>query len=121
MIYAVYRLSDGVVIKHVTCPPRHLARNIPQGCAAFEGAVDPAIERIDPETRSIVAREQPEISDVDANLVNLARETIARIEAGQVRAIREALLGDDTAVERLREQEPAIVAARATIQRFSKS
>lgn len=121
MIYAIYRLSDGIVTKHVTCPPRHLEQNIPEGCAAFDGMVDADSQRIDPDTGAVVAREQPQVPDVDANLVALARETIARIESGQVRSIREALLGDDAALERLREQEPAIAAARATIQRFSRS
>ena len=121
MIYAVYRLSDGIVIKHVSCPPRHLEQNTPEGCAAFEGMVDADSQRIDPETGAVVARERPQITDVDANLVALARETIARIEAGQVRSIREALLGDAAAIERLRAQEPEIASARSTIQRFSKS
>jgi hypothetical protein len=116
MMFAIYRLSDGVVIGHKACPPSQIARNTPAGCAAIEGTVDAAAHRIDPETRALVARETAPI-DLGGHIADLARETIARIEAGQVRTIREALLGDSAAIERLREQEPAIAAARATIQR----
>lgn len=116
MIYAVYRLSDGVVVKHVSCPPRHLDRNIPAGCAAIEGEVNALSQRVDLQTRKVVDLPQEPLGD-DLNILALARETINRIEAGQVRAIREALLGDVAAVERLRAQEPAIAAARAVLRR----
>jgi hypothetical protein len=116
MIYTIYRIADGVVIKHVTCPPRYLARNTPAGCAAREGALDPLSQRIDPETLKVVEL-QREPPDRESHVKDLARETIARIEAGQIRAIREALLGDETAIERLREQEPELAAARAALQR----
>lgn len=115
-MYAIYRLSDGIVVKHVVCPPKQLERNTPIGCAAIEGEVDPLSQRVDPVTRTVVARE-PESIDHDSHVIALARETIARIEAGQLRTIREALLGDAAAIQRLRDQEPAIAAARAVLQR----
>lgn len=114
--YTVYRLADGAVVKHVTCPASQIDRNTPQGCAALEGTVDPVRHRVDPETRALVELPRQPVND-DVHVAALARETIARIEAGQVRAIREALLGDPTAIERLREQEPEIAAARAVLQR----
>lgn len=116
MMYSIYRLSDGVVVKHVTCPPRHIARNTPAGCAAYEGQLDPSYQRVDPQTSTVV-EQQRAVPDDEPHVVTLARETIARIEASQVRTIREALLGDATALERLREQEPAIAAAREVLRR----
>lgn len=116
MMYAIYRLSDGVVVKHVTCPPRHLARNTPDGCAAHEGTLDPLSQRVDPQTRTVIEQQLAPLNH-DSHIADLARETIARIEAGQVRTIREALLGDAAALERLREQEPAIAAAREVVRR----
>jgi hypothetical protein len=117
--YAIYRVSDGIVISHLTCPPRLLERNIPEGCAAIEVQLDPQAQRVDPETKEVVDR-PPQTPNYDSDVLALARETIERIELGQIRAIREALLGDATAVERLREQEPDIATARATIQRLSR-
>lgn len=116
MIYAIYRLSDGEVIKHVACPPSQLERNTPEGCAAIEGSLNEKSQRVDVETRSVVER-QPSVVAFDEHVEALARETILRIEAGQVRTIREALLGDAEAVQRLRDQEPAITAARAVLQK----
>jgi len=45
--YAVYRLSDGIVVGHKVCPPRQLARNTPSGCAAIDGELDAPSQRID--------------------------------------------------------------------------
>lgn len=116
--YAIYRLADGIVVKHVTCPASQIDRNIPQGCAALEGTVDPVTHRVDAETRALVELPRALVND-DVHVETLARETLARIEASQIRTIREALLGDAQAVERLREQEPAIAGARAALQKKS--
>lgn len=115
--YAIYRLSDGAIVSHFTGPPKQLERNTPKGCGAFEGAVDPQLFRIDPETLELVPLEL-QAPDYDVHAIALARENIARIEASQVRTIREALLGDPEAVERLRGQESAIAAERAVLQRY---
>lgn len=98
MIYTIYR--DGVAIGQVACSPKQLAKNVPDGCEAREGAV---------------SSERP--PDLDAEIRALAREKIAAIEAGQVRTLREALLGDPAAIQRLRDQEPAIAAAREVLRR----
>lgn len=117
MMYSVYRLSDGVVLKHVTCPPDQLRFNVPAGCEAIEGELDARTQRVDAKWKSIT--EWPAATDDWQRRAEdeLARETLARIEAGQVRTIREALLGDAEAVQRLRDQEPAIAAAREVLRR----
>lgn len=139
MMYAIYRLSDGVVIKHFTGPAKLLERNTPSGCAAIEGEVDALSQRVDPQTLEVVDYQPPQPSidhEWRLNVLNgrprwvkrddvvtyerdqaLARETIAAIETGQIRTIREALLGDATAIDRLIAQEPEIAAARAVLQR----
>lgn len=118
MMYTIYRLSDGVVIGHKSCPAKLIERNTPAGCGVLEGAIDATRFKVDVETKELVALPEPsQAAALDEETRQLARERIASIEAGQVRTIREALLGDAAAVERLREQEPEIAAAREVLRR----
>jgi hypothetical protein len=146
MMYAVYRQTDGVVIKHVSCPPSQLAINVPSDCAAVAVTepVDTA-QRIDPETQERVdhrppspgveyefraqmpaavgraaqrwrwvkteAAEQRDRAEADA------RRALDELERANARTLREAVLGDAAAIERLRLADAQAATYRATIQR----
>lgn len=97
--YTIYR--KGLVVGHVTCPPSLLERNTPAGCVAVEGTVEMPMPH---DWQDRVEKE-------------LARDAISNIERGQIRTIREALLGDESAIERLRQSEPALTAAREVLRR----
>jgi len=58
--YAIYRVSDGQIVSHVTCHPRQLERNTPKGFASKEGSYDALSQRIDVETGLIVDYQPPQ-------------------------------------------------------------
>lgn len=124
MMYSIYRLLDGVVVSHVACSPKQIARNIPDGCDAREGSVDSLRFRIDPATKEIVALDVlPQQDDLGAQIRLLAQEEIDRLERAKVRALTDHVLAPDVEIviggrrmlpkDRVAELEVAIAGKRA--------
>jgi hypothetical protein len=136
MIYAIYRLSDGVVVTHTSCPVRQLARNTPAGCGARAGEIDPLSQRIDQQTLEVVDYQPPQ-PDADhewdattkrwrirpaVEQRNARRESARRqieaAEVAQARSVREALLAilpDGPEKTRLQQIEDQIAARRGDL------
>lgn len=125
-----YRLADGTWVDRSISTDggaadieAWLRSNTPEGCAALErtAAIDIHGTRVDLETGQVVvdgdrARQHVEASRDEAERAN-ARNRLATIEAGQIRTLVEAVLGDPEALQRLRDSEPLKAAAREVLRR----
>lgn len=106
MMYTIYRLSDGTIVGHVSCSPKHLAKNVPHGCEAREGRQDPPALPI----------------DLSVHVRVLAQEEISRLETQKVRALTDHVLAPTVEIDvrgkkmlpkdRVAELEAAIVEQR---------
>ena len=116
---------------------------VPAGCALREGRFDYQSQRVDVLTAQVVDYQPPQPDDDHEWRENVengrprwvkrsevvqresedagARAAIQAIEASQARTVREALLGDAAAIERLRGFEQQIAAERAKLQRPAPS
>lgn len=131
MIYAIYRLADGVVVSHFVGSPRQLEHNIPDGCAAREGEVDVRRFKVDTETQELVEHGLPQPDDLAAQVKALAQEEIDRLEKAKVRALTDHVLAPDVEIDvrgrrmlpldRVSELEAAIVEQRKRLQASAAS
>jgi hypothetical protein len=108
--YSTYRLTDGVIVAHLEAQSdAAIKANTPAGHALVEGHHDPKSVRIDTTTGKPV----PYASPADPLAIKReARAAIARLEASQHRAVREALIGIAGAADRLKAIDEQIAAHR---------
>lgn len=102
----VYHTGTGAIHSLLTVnDDRNIAPNVPDGHAWVEGHFDSLTHKINTETG---APEQRSSSEVQSQQVNpaeqlaTARRRIQALELGSVRAMRELLLGDESARQRLK-------------------
>lgn len=116
--------SDGLEMAQANCPEGH---------KPIEGHFDPLSQRVDVSTGAVVDYKPPQPStdhewNADAKRWQLKAEVVQRnaqraaalaqivaLEAGQLRAVREALCGDVAAVQRLRTIDAAITKLRTEL------
>ena len=129
--YSIYRTSDGLFTGgRLHVPEADLTRNLRDGEAHIEGVTDHLSQRVDLTTGTVINYQPPQPSpDHEWNAetkrwrltpaaaakcaaAELARAQIKQLEASQHRAVREATLGDPSAVKRLMEIEDKIKALR---------
>jgi len=110
---------------------RFLASNTPSGYLPIEGRLDAALHRVDPVTKQVVVRDEPlrpprpsEEHSWDGHRWRAppptpeqkaqmsVRVQIAALEVSQARAVREHLLGDPKALERLAQIDNRIAELR---------
>lgn len=133
MMYSVYRLTDGVIISHLSTETLSSAKaNTPDGCALVEGYHRADLYRVVDgnviEWRPDAPDEHHEWHDGAKRWVlkpavhaareqrRLALERITALESSQHRAIREVALAHPGAVERLKNIDTEISALRQQLQ-----
>lgn len=138
-IWSIYRESDGAFTgrQYGATSAEDLADNLPEGCAAIEGQFDHTCQRVDKATGAVIDFIPPSpgadyewnadlrryrltaAAEQAINADRQARAVIAEQESRQLRAIRELLLNpnDAGAMQRLRDIDSAISAARPAIRR----
>lgn len=130
--YSFYDSSTGLFTgKHLQCDDAAMiATTLPNGMMALEGAYDHLSHRVDLATGQIVRYQPPAPSEghewnpatnswqLNAGVHdgqarrNAVMSRIHALEVSQGRALREATLGDASAVQRLKEIDDAIKALR---------
>lgn len=88
-----------------------LEQNTPAGCKLMEGRFDPRRHRVTAAS-AVIEIETPAVDEAAIFHAQYARAEIARLEAAQHRAIREATLGYDGAAGRLKALDEQIQALR---------
>jgi hypothetical protein len=134
--WSFYDVASGALVGRTFHGPlAYLAQNTPPGCAAVEGVHDHLSQRVDLASGAVVDWQPPAPADTEffthawvarrwvalptpaeRRRVDRQRlaERIAAVEAGQARALREAVLQTDPgAVARLQAIEQQIAALRA--------
>jgi hypothetical protein len=103
MIWAIYRLSDGVVVKHFTGSRRSLEANLKPEYGAYEFAVDDVESKIDPDTKKVVpsgrSRASEQAATLQREVANLVKEEIERLERSKIRALTDHALAPNTQIE----------------------
>jgi hypothetical protein len=94
--------------------------NTPAGLAAFEGDCDPATQRVDTASGQLVPYQPPPPTPEQVAKARRRRSmpTMAQIhalEVSQARVLREAVLGDNAALQRLRTIDEAIIKLRSEL------
>lgn len=122
--YSIYRLDTGEFVPGVIeadDPPV-----LSDGLGCVEGRVDHEVSRFNGDSIVPIDKSKPlaasridRVDDADA-LEDAVKSRIARIEVGQWRTMREALIGDEktraAAIERLREIDSKIADNRALMK-----
>jgi hypothetical protein len=115
--YSLYEAATGLFTgKRLHCDEDELlTMKLPIGTMAVEGAFDPATQRLEPKTGTVVAYAPPEAFSPEGRRAAVLKQ-IQELESGQSRAIREATLGDAAALKRLQEIDAAISLLRAELE-----
>lgn len=114
--YSIYDATTGLFTgRRVHCEPEHLDSNVREGTLAIEGEYDPRSQKFDLVEKRVIAYSPDVVMLTTAQIHREAARNIHSLEMKSHRIIREHILGDPTAMQRLHELDAQIAEQRTRL------